>query len=83
LKFKAFSKKSYFNIEKIKEIKFFYEIDKSGLEDFHKIANAIKSILDIDEYEQHIFKKMTPELVLFVIEFYITNLVRCGNRGLI
>ena len=84
--FKAFSNKSYLNIGKIKEIKKindFKEIDKSGVNDFHKIASKIRTILDIDEFEQHIFKKITPKPVLIVIDFYIANLVRCGNRELI
>ncbi len=81
--FKAFSNKSYFNIGIINEIKDFKEIDEPGVKSFHKIANTIKTILDLDKHEHHIFNKITPELVIIVIDFYIANLVRCGNRELI
>lgn len=66
--FKAFSNKS---------------IDESNMESFHKIAKAIKTILDLDKHEHQIFNKITPKPVLIVIDFYIANLVRCGNRELI
>jgi hypothetical protein len=56
---------------------------ESNMEDFHKIANTIKTILDLDKHEHHIFNKIKPELVIIVIDFYIANLVRCGNRQLI
>jgi hypothetical protein len=81
--FKAFSNKSYFNIGTIKEIKNFDSADESNMESFHKIAKAIKTLLDLDKHEHHIFNKITPELVIIVIDFYIANLVRCGNRELI
>ncbi len=81
-KFKAFSKKNYLNIGIINEIKNLeiknFEIDdESGVEDFHKIAKAIITILDIDEFEQHIFNKITLKPVLIVIDLYSESCKMC------